>query len=109
MSWRLGHGSEVYLEVSVGKLASLDDESFWKLGTSQYDDHKFDSFDVDDGFWHKAAQQTANIKDDGKEKSTSRDHCILLNLRQWRICNELLTVQNWQRQETRLTGLYARG
>ena len=34
MSWRLGYGSEVYPEVSVGKLASLDDESFWKLNVA---------------------------------------------------------------------------
>ena len=37
-------------EVSVGELASLGDESFWKLAASQYDDHEFDSFDVDDRF-----------------------------------------------------------
>ena len=43
------------VEVSVGKLTSVDDESFWKLAVSQYDDNKFDSFDVDNGFWHEAA------------------------------------------------------
>ena len=59
-------------EVSVGELASLDDESFWKLAASQYDDHEFDSFDVDNGFWHEASQQTANIMDDGEEKSASK-------------------------------------
>ena len=59
-------------EVSVGKLASLDDESFWKLAVSQYDDHEFDSFDVDDGFWREASQQTTNIMDDSEEKSTSK-------------------------------------
>ena len=74
-------------EVSVGKLASLDDESFWKIaasqlvsrsfrgvatrGTSQYDDHEYE-FDVDDGFWREASQQTANIMDDRKEKSASK-------------------------------------
>ena len=31
-------------------IASLGDESFWKLAASQYDDHEFDSFDVDDRF-----------------------------------------------------------
>ena len=56
----------------MGELTSLDDESFWKLAASHYDDYEFNSFDVDDGFWHEAAQQTANIKDDGKEKSTSK-------------------------------------
>ena len=34
MSWCLGYGSEVYPEVSVGKLASLDEESFWKLSVA---------------------------------------------------------------------------
>ena len=58
-------------EVSVGELASLDDESFWKLAASQIDDHEFDSFDVDDGCWREASQQTASIVDDGEEKSAS--------------------------------------
>ena len=60
-------------EVSVDELASLDDESFWKLAVSQYNDHEFDSFDIDDGFLREASQQTANIMDDGKEKSTSKE------------------------------------
>ena len=47
-------------EVSVDEIASLDDELFWKLAVLQYDYHEFDSFDVDDGFWRKASQQTAN-------------------------------------------------
>ena len=34
MSWCLGYGSEVYPELSVGKLTSLDDESFWKLSVA---------------------------------------------------------------------------
>ena len=58
-------------EVFVGELASLD-ELFWNLAVSQYNDHEFNSFDVDDGFWHEASQQTSNIMDDGEEKSTSK-------------------------------------
>ena len=56
----------------MGKLTSLDDELFWKLAASQYDDHEFNSFTIDKWFWQEAAQQTANIKDDGNEKSTSK-------------------------------------
>ena len=56
----------------MGKPTFLDDELFWKLAASQYDDHEFNSFNIDNEFWQEAAQQTANIKDDGNEKSTSK-------------------------------------
>ena len=52
----IGDAPAELAEVSVDELASLDDESFWKLAASQYDDREFASFDVDDGFWREASQ-----------------------------------------------------
>ena len=96
-------------EVYVDELAFLDDESFWKLAVLQYDYHEFDLFNVDDGFWCKVSQQTANSYFLGKEKSASKRSSHFAKPKTRENLQRLLTVPNRQGQETRPTGLYTCG